>query len=119
MKKDGKYRFNLQFSMKSEEQIEAGELLERLGNQKSSVVVAALHEYLSKHPELLSPKCKVQIQFSGAKQEQLESIVRRVVEERLSEMQIPPKEESDRVIQPEQISTDIMDMLSDLDMFQM
>ena len=31
MKKDGKYRFSLQFGADSEEQVKAGELLERLG----------------------------------------------------------------------------------------
>ena len=35
MKKDGKYRYSLQFGMSSEEEIRAGELLESLGNKKS------------------------------------------------------------------------------------
>ena len=50
MKKDGKYRFSLQFSADSEEQVRAGELLERLGNRKSAVVVAALNDYLDSNP---------------------------------------------------------------------
>ncbi len=48
MKKDGKYRFSLQFSADSEEQVRAGELLERLGNRKSAVVVAALNDYATR-----------------------------------------------------------------------
>ena len=52
MKKDGKYRFSLQFSADTEEHIRAGELLEKLGNKKSLIVVDALNDYLNKHPEL-------------------------------------------------------------------
>lgn len=55
MRKNGKYRFSLQFPAETEEQIQAGELLERLGNRKSAVVVAALGEYLAAHPALLTP----------------------------------------------------------------
>ena len=35
MKKDGRYRFTLQFAMDSEENVRAGELLERLCNKNS------------------------------------------------------------------------------------
>ena len=50
MKKDGKYRFSLQFSMSSEDEIRAGELLENLGNKKSKVLIAALNQYMDNHP---------------------------------------------------------------------
>ena len=53
MKKDGRYRFTLQFAMDSEENVRAGELLERLGNKKSRVVVAALNALADDHPERL------------------------------------------------------------------
>ena len=58
MKKDGKYRFSLQFNSETEEQFRAGELLERMGNRKSHLVVAALNEYMESHPELKSKDCK-------------------------------------------------------------
>lgn len=118
MKKDGKYRFSLQFGMNSAEEVAVGELLEQLGNRKSVIVVAALNEYLQKHPELQSRDCKIQVQFSGADQNQLEDIVRRLVEERLSGIQITEKMESENQNASVQVSDDIMDMLSDLDMFQ-
>lgn len=51
MKKDGKYRFSLQFGAETEEQQSVGELLERLGNRKSAVVVAAVSDYILAHPE--------------------------------------------------------------------
>lgn len=52
MKRDGRYRFSLQFGAETESQVRAGELLEKLGNKKSAVVVAALDAYLETHPEL-------------------------------------------------------------------
>lgn len=35
MKKDGKYRYSLQFGMGSEEEIRVGELLESLGKKRA------------------------------------------------------------------------------------
>ena len=52
MKKDGKYRFSLQFSDKTEENRMVGELLERMGNRKSTLIVDAVREYLVHHQEL-------------------------------------------------------------------
>ena len=52
MKKDGKYRFSLQFGSETEAEQMAGEFLERLGNKKSTIVVAAINEYLASHPQL-------------------------------------------------------------------
>lgn len=52
MKKDGIYRFSLQFGAGSEEQIRAGKLLEWLENKKSQIIVAALNEYMLAYPEL-------------------------------------------------------------------
>lgn len=42
MKRDGVYRFNLQFPADTQEHIRVGEVLERLGKRKSSLIVAAL-----------------------------------------------------------------------------
>ena len=64
MKKDGKYRFSLQFSADSEEQVRAGELLERLGNRKSAVVVAALNDYLDSNPNLQDAHCKIEVKLT-------------------------------------------------------
>ena len=54
MRKDGKYRFTLQFGADSEDQIRVGELLENLGNRKSTIIVSALTDYINAHPELQS-----------------------------------------------------------------
>ena len=47
MKKGNVYRFSLQFSADTEPGICAGELLERLGNKKSALVVKALNEFIA------------------------------------------------------------------------
>lgn len=84
MKKDGKYRFSLQFPAESEEQIEAGELLERLGNRKSAVVVAALSEFLLAHSELRNPECIVEIKAAQAvRSSQLQEMIERMLNERM------------------------------------
>lgn len=121
MVKDGKYRFSLQFGMGSEEEVRAGELLERLGNKKSIVIVAALNEYLVVHPELAQKNCKVQVQFTGVQGPQLESIVENAIARYLAEnpaIQIRPNVEDS---QPDDAkpTQDILDMLNDLELFNM
>ena len=83
MKKDGKYRFSLQFPDSTEENRLAGEFLEQLGNRKSAVVVVALKEYQENHPEV-GRGCKIQISMTSAiSKEELEQMVRKVVEEKM------------------------------------
>ena len=78
MKKDGKYRFSLQFSADSEEQVRAGELLERLGNRKSAVVVAALNDYLDSNPDLQDTHCKIEVKLTpGYNRDGIEEIIQR------------------------------------------
>ena len=74
MKRDGKYRFSLQFGSETREQVQAGELLERLGNRKSAVVIAALNAYIAAHPELAEP-APVSVKIDGGiRREALEQI---------------------------------------------
>ena len=85
MKKDGKYRFSLQFSADSEDQVRAGELLERLGNKKSQIIVAALNEHMAAHPELVDEDCKIEVKFTPEyNSAQLEQIVKTIVENKLA-----------------------------------
>lgn len=119
MKKDGKYRFSLQFSADSEEQVRAGELLERLGNRKSAVVVAALNDYLDSNPNLQDAHCKIKVKLTpGYNRDGIEEIIRRIVEERLAavrrdEPQMDFSEES----KTDTLEADIAQMLDNLDMF--
>lgn len=83
MRKDGKYRFTLQFGADSEDQIRVGELLENLGNRKSTIIVSALSDYINAHPELQSGYSKIEVKVAPAfDRSQMERLIRSIVEER-------------------------------------
>jgi len=52
MKTLDRYRFSLQWGVDSAEKIQAGDILEKLGNKKSEFVVLAVSEYLKTHPDI-------------------------------------------------------------------
>lgn len=118
MKKDGKYRYSLQFGMSSEEEIRAGELLESLGNKKSKVLIAALNEYVTNHPELESERCELRVSYQSIPMELLETKIRQLVEERLGSVTTFPQTNTAVPEQVEHVSKDIVDMLGDLELFQ-
>lgn len=120
MKKDGKYRYSLQFGSDSAEEVRAGELLERLGNKKSSIVVAALNAYISAHPDLESPHCKIEITMGlRNNRESIKEMIREIVEEKLKELPAaqPPADSSEK--EPaDLLDADVAQMLDNLDLFQ-
>lgn len=119
MKKDGKYRYSLQFGSQSEDEIRAGELLERLGNKKSIVVVAALNDYIASHPDLEKPYCKIEVRSeSGYPRKGIEEIVRAIVEEKLRDLAIGsiPAEAAKEAT--ELLEADVAQMLDNLDLFR-
>lgn len=118
MKKDGKYKFNLQFPSETEEQIRAGELLEKLGHQKSAVVVEALNSYILQHPELLGNSFKIEIHSNPAfDRGMLEQLIRDMVTEHFSHLKAT---EPGILMQMDEnnIEADISQMLDNLDLFQ-
>ena len=121
MKKDGKYRFSLQFGSDSEKQVRAGEFLESLGKKKSIVVVEALNDYLLAHPELNVS--------GGYYRRRMEQIIRSIVEEKIAGLHLPDGSAADSQTTepqgitsqeqwPEAVEDDIEQMLSNLDFFQ-
>lgn len=118
MKKDGKYRFSLQFPAESESQVNAGELLERLGNRKSSVVVAALNEYLASHPELSAPGVKIHVRVeAGIDRARLEAMIRSIIDER-AVTTVNRGDEQDDIDKPANtLDKDIAAMISNLEIF--
>ena len=134
MKKDGLYRYSLQFPDDSEKRIRAGELLEKLGNKKSAVIVAALNEYLDNHPEFETQGLRIRIeQENGISRDKLERLIRTLIQEQLQHTTEPPLnvqavEESNLIPSlegerskeemPESLKEDIAQMLANLDMFQ-
>lgn len=118
MIKDGKYRFTLQFGMDTIEEQQAGQLLEKLGSKKSPVVIAALNEYIGNHPEVHDGTVRVQFHRDSSSQQLLEETIRRLIEERLGKTcQMPIQAHCTEPDTTKQVSNDILDMLSDLDMF--
>ena len=121
MIKDGKYRFSLQFDSGSDNQVRAGEFLERLGNRKSRVVVEAINEYMDNHPELDTAEKKIEIKLNSLhtySKEKIEQMVRALIEEKLSLIQASNniKKECD-VIVSETTDKDIATMLDNIDLF--
>lgn len=122
MKKDGRYRFTLQFSSETEEQIRAGELLERLGNRKSTIIVEALNEYLLSHPELLDFRSKVEVKVTaGYSQTKIEQIIRKIVDDRIANLQLNGIQTGSSQAQiseiPDTLEEDVGQMLDNLDLF--
>lgn len=130
MKRNGKYRFSLQFPDTTEENRVVGELLERMGNRKSTLIVDAVREYLLHHPELQEENCKIEISVTTMEtSENLENLVRQMVEERIAlyrqedsnayqsgeDMQ---KEEMKQIESSDSLEEDISQMLDNLDFFQ-
>ena len=114
MKKDGIYRFSLQFGANTEEQIRAGELLERLGNKKSQIVVAALNEYITAHPELENKDFKLEIKSSSIyNKEHIKQIIEDIMQQKIGNGQI---EDNSEAIQENTVD-DISQMLNNIDLF--
>ena len=117
MKRDGVYRFNLQFPADTQEHIRVGEVLERLGKRKSSLVVVALGEYLDRHPQWETPEVRVKIeQQSAMSREKLEELVQQLVEEKLASLPVS-SQEADPAVE-EELGSDISQMLENLELFQ-
>lgn len=118
MKKEGAYRFNLQFSADTAERIRAGELLEKLGNKKSAVIVPALNEYLERHPELQTETLRIQIEEAGAsRKERLEDMIRQIVREQIGSMSLSDKGQLQE-IPADSLEEDVARMIDNLDIFQ-
>ena len=117
MKKDGKYRYSLQFDAITDEQIQVGELLEKLGNRKSAIIVPALFEYIKRHPEITEDHAKIKVQVEPSiKRAELEKMVLSILERKLLEMQLSYSQEKSESL-PIIADSDIDEMLQNLDLF--
>ena len=117
MKTHDKYRFTLQWNSDTEEKIQAGEFLESFGNRKSEFVVAAVSEYLCRHPEASASGSKPRIIIQPTvTRERLEEMVRSILVERVAGADtrmesIPDDETTDPSL------TAVAEMLGNLDLF--
>ena len=118
MKKDGKYRFSLQFSSDTTENMQVGELLERLGNKKSRVIISALTEYLQKYPQLSEENCKIEIETTGYDRKKIEKFIYKLIDEKLSLIQFSNQtgREGEK-IEKESLEEDVAKMLENINLF--
>ena len=120
MKKDGKYRFTLQFPAVTEEQIAVGELLESLGNRKSALVVAAVLHFAHAQQSKLSQVLPfTQSRAPRVSRDALKSIVRELLSEdamaQMPDTQAPlPADDFQNAPQGSELET----MLNNLSLFQ-
>ena len=122
MFKDGKYRYSLGFGNGTEKERRVGELLERLGNRKSSLIVDVLSEYIDKHPELENSQGKIEIKIttspSAPSKEKIEQMVRELFAENISSMQINGNvQTASESIDSDALDKNIAIMLDNLDQF--
>ena len=122
MFKDGKYRYSLGFGNGTEKERRVGEFLERLGNRKSSLIVDVLSEYIDKHPELENSQGKIEIKIttspSAPSKEKIEQMVRELVAETISSMQINGNvQTASESIDSDALDKNIAIMLDNLDQF--
>ena len=61
MRRDDKYRFSLSWGRDTAEKIAVGDLLEKLKNRKSDLIVQAVWEYIGNHPEVMAENTKIVI----------------------------------------------------------
>jgi len=61
LRRDDKYRFSLSWGRDTAEKIAVGDLLEKLKNRKSDLIVQAVWEYIGNHPEVMAENAKIVI----------------------------------------------------------
>lgn len=120
---DNKFRFTLQWGTDSEEQVQAGRLLDKLGNKKSAFVVLAVTEYVRNHPEVAMPGGKINIMIQHTQSaDQLQGMVREMAMAAVTELMagmtlVPASPQNDaQTAGPSQ--KDLDDMLKNLDIFK-
>ncbi len=76
MRRNDKFRFSLQWSADTQERLQVGDLLERLGNKKSDFIIMAVADYILRHPEVALPgtKVKITVQATQTREQTLEMV---------------------------------------------
>lgn len=121
MRRDDKYRFSLGWGRDTAEKIAVGDLLEKLKNRKSDLVVQAVWEYIGNHPEVMAENAKIVITVrSTPTDEQTLAKIQSMIDASLEKLK------SSLILQAGQIEPrdaekpteqDLDDMLKNLDIF--
>ena len=118
MRTPEKFRFTLQWGAETAEKVQAGSFLQNLGNRKSEFVVLAVTEYFTAHPDVLlaghKPKIVVKPSYT---REQVEALVRSIVEERMAGPPPSQRVPGSHDDEPDTAEPDLDEMLRNLELF--
>ena len=123
MRRDDKFRFSLGWSRDTAEKIAVGDLLERLKNRKSDLVVQSVWEYIWNHTEVMTEDAKIVISVhSTPTDEQTFAKIQSMIDASLEKLKTTLKLQLEQG-QPEDASgpseKDLDDMLKNLDIFNL
>ena len=124
MRRDDKYRFSLSWGRDTAEKIAVGDLLEKLKNRKSDLIVQAVWEFIGNHPEVMAENTKIVIAVQSTQtDEQILAQIQRMIDasmERLKDsmkLQVPQEQHGVQTAPAGPNQQDLDDMLDNLTIF--
>ena len=124
MRRDDKYRFSLSWGRDTAEKIAVGDLLEKLKNRKSDLIVQAVWEYIGNHPEVMAENAKIVITVqSTPTDEQTLAKIQQMIDASVERLKDSMKFQIQQEKQVEQVAPTILnqkdldDMLDNLTIF--
>lgn len=121
MRRDDKYRFSLGWGRDTAEKIAVGDLLEKLKNRKSDLIVQAVWEYIGNHPEVMAENAKIVITVqSTPTDEQTFAKIQSMIDTSLENLKSTLKLQAGQTESKEKnepTEQDLDDMLKNLDIF--
>ena len=121
MRRDDKYRFSLSWGRDTAEKIAVGDLLEKLKNRKSDLIVQAVWEYIGNHPEVMAEHAKIVITVqSTPTDEQTFAKIQSMIDASLENLKSTLKLQAGQTESKEKnepTEQDLDDMLKNLDIF--
>lgn len=124
MCRDDKYRFSLSWGRDTAEKIAVGDLLEKLKNRKSDLIVQAVWEYIGNHPEVMAENAKIVITVqSTPTDEQTLAKIQQMIDASVERLKDSMKFQIQQEKQVEQVAPtvlnqkDLDDMLDNLTIF--
>lgn len=124
MRRDDKYRFSLSWGRDTAEKIAVGDLLEKLKNHKSDLIVQAVWEFIGNHPEVMAENAKIVIAVQSTQtDEQILGQIQRMIDasmERLKDsmkLQVLHEQHGGQTAPAGPNQQDLDDMLDNLTIF--
>ena len=124
MRRDDEYRFSLSWGRDTAEKITVGDLLEKLKNRKSDLIVQAVWEYIGNHPEVMAENAKIVITVqSTPTDEQTLAKIQQMIDASVERLKDSMKFQIQQEKQVEQVAPtvlnqkDLDDMLDNLTIF--